>query len=77
MVTRLKGEWTKKSRLRLSRTAAAAASVGGGTRCWRVVAPRATAADYKREGQGEALHIACAVIAAIVRFSMKVRRILP
>ena len=44
-------------------------------RCTRRAAAGAVAADYKMEGRGEALHIACAVIAAIVRFSMKVRRI--
>ena len=49
---------------------------GGGERlrCTRLAAAVATAADYKMEGRGEALHIACAVIAAIVRFSMKVRQ---
>ena len=51
-------------------------SVGGERlRCTGLAddAAAGNAADYKREGQGEALHIACAVIAAIVRFSMKVR----
>ena len=43
-------------------------------RCTRRAAAAATAADYKMEGRGEALHIACAVIAAIVRFSMKVKQ---
>ena len=50
------------------------ASGGERLRCTRRAAAVATAADYKMEGEGEALHIACAVIAAIVRFSMKVRQ---